>query len=133
MIPDRDFKAGDTLGAHTLNAIAAELRRLGKIAGVSPMSVSPDFAGITVGAAALDTLWWLRLGANAAGAYAWTRLVPVSGSGTWTNSPGGETGTTSNDPAREVNGNSALATNTVVMGWRDPMTNELRFVFRTCS
>ena len=133
MINLAEFRSGYALTARQLNALLDEIERLGKITAAAPLSVQIGDGGIAF-AAAFAEIWWLKLtSAGTGGAYAWTRQIAVTG-GTFANHPDGRTGTTSADPAYEINANASvnLTTNQYVKAWREPVTLELRFQAGTC-
>jgi hypothetical protein len=75
--------------------------------------------------------WILLTGGGSGGAYSWSEQVP-DGGGTWV--AGGRSGTASEDPAREVNGNSSLAADSSLRAWaRRDHDGVLRFELGVCS
>ncbi len=76
--------------------------------------------------------WWAKLTARGAAAnYAWTRQIATMG-GTWSDDTT-LTGTTSDDPAYEVNGVTTLTLPTRAWCWRDHETSEVRFSMSVCD
>lgn len=139
MIPPR-FNPGDRLGAGALNAIMAELRRLGSIRGVAPVRVSSGPEGFCIGVD-VDEVWWIKITASGGdGTYSWKRQVAGSIVGTWADSPGGEQGTVAVppstpafDPAYELNANPLVPLNSVVEAWRGLTDNALHFSLGKCT
>jgi hypothetical protein len=72
---------------------------------------------------------WVTLGANASGAYAWQEIyaTPMGG---WANAV--RSGTTTADPAYELNGNMTDLTGKNARVWRDIATGEMRFQWGSC-
>lgn len=74
--------------------------------------------------------FWIKLtGAPSSIAHPWQEVIPAA-SGTW--SVGSLSGTTSTDPAYEINGSTATLTNKYARAWRDLATGEVRFNYSTC-
>jgi hypothetical protein len=130
--PD-DFRAGQVLSATTLNELVGELERLNKIATAAPLDHANDAAGVRF-AVTVPEVWWVKLtAAGTGGKYAWTRMMGVSG-GTWTTHSGGQTGTTTVDPAVESTGKADVTTGTsaVYRAERDPVSRTLFFTAGSC-
>lgn len=60
---------------------------------------------------------WASVGAAAGSAYAFTEIYP-SAANTWATLPNGETGTTTQNPLREINGRTGVPSGTRVRFWR---------------
>ena len=131
--PD-DFRAGQTLGAAVLNEIVDELERLGKVYAEPPLVFANDASGIRFAVNAGET-WWVKLtSVGTGGKYAWARQRGVTG-GTWAAHPGGQTGTTTTDPAVETTGKADVTINAsaIYPAWRDPVSRTLFFTAGSCS
>jgi len=133
MIQLDEFRAGQVLTVRAMNALLTEVERLGKINASPPLSCVDSQGGL---AFALDQreIWWIQLTSGGTGGkYAWTRKIADT-SGTWSAHPDGRTGTTSADPAYEINANATvdISTTPIVPAWRDPATNDLRFLAGSC-
>jgi hypothetical protein len=127
------FRAGQVLSAKALNAFFAELERLGKIAVIAPVTMVSDAAGVAFGVE-VSEVWNVKLtGGGTGGDYDWTRQIGVVGGG-WDDHPSGQTGTTGDDPAHEMNDNDVvdLTGDPVVRAWRDPISRVLLFQSGTC-
>lgn len=75
--------------------------------------------------------FWIKLtGAPVAGKHPWVEQQALAG-GTWQDGAG--VGTTTDDPAREVNGSTADLTDVIVRAWRDKTSGEILFMFGACS
>lgn len=134
--PDQ-FRPGQVLSARALNEFFAELERLGKIAIAAPLTFADDPAGLQFGIG-IGEAWWVKLttagSGGTAGRYSWTRQQGVVGGG-WIDHPGGQTGTTTNDPAVESTGKADVTTGTsaVYEARRDPTSGALVFTAGSCS
>jgi hypothetical protein len=126
-----DFQAGQVLSAGSLNAIKAELARLGKLTAAPPLFVSADAAGVYFEFDDGSDAFPIKVTSGGTGGkYAWTEQVPAA-SGTWT--AGTRSGTTTSDPAWEVNMNTAVPANTIILhAYRVPETGDVRFERGAC-
>lgn len=129
----RDYSPGERLTASELNALRAEVARLGRISFVPPLGGAIEQGGVAIW---YDAPWagWVKLTSGGTGGkYAWTAQVETSG-GTWANAPGNLNGTTSVDPAYEVNATTTvpLSPNPVVWAWRDAGSGKLLFQMGSC-
>lgn len=116
---------GEPIKAEHANAIY-EAEEMLEIVGVPPIVVDGNeirYEGSPPG-------FWIKLtGAPSSTAHPWQEVIPASG-GSWTN--GSRSGTTSTDPAYEINGSTATLTNKYARAWRDPVSYEIRFNYSTC-
>jgi hypothetical protein len=127
---DREFRAGQVLTARDLNEIKAELKRLAKVTAVPPLNVSSGAGGFRMDLELRVPFAIKVTSGGTGGKYAWTAQVPTA-TGTWAAGTG--SGTTSVDPAYEVNVNTTVAANTIILrAWRDPATNVLFFERGSC-
>lgn len=127
------FMAGVPPSLDQLQALMDEIERLSSITGAAPVHVD-DLAGGFAISADVEDVWWIKIGAgNGAGAYAWTRMVPTTPAGTWMNYPGSPTGTTTVDPAYELNLNTLVPLNTIVKAWRGRNDTTLHFAMGSCA
>jgi hypothetical protein len=128
-----EFRAGQILSAAAMTAIAGELARQGKIVGTAPIQVSIGDAGIEITADLPEEFWIKLTSGGTSGKYAWKRVVGVE-DGTWEDSPDGDTGTTSDDPAVEENQRTdvPLSPEPVVLAHRDPFSGVLFFQSGVC-
>lgn len=78
---------------------------------------------------ALDVFWIKLTGAPSGSAHPWTEQLPDTG-GTWVS--GYDTGSTTDDPAYEVNGSTTDLSNLIALAWRDPTSGEVRFMYSVC-
>lgn len=129
--PD-DFQPGERLTAAELNAIRRELQRLGTISFVPPIAGLSDGSGVGIWYTGSPDRYVKLTSGGTGGKYAWTLQVEVAGGG-WANDPGGQSGTTSVDPAWEINSNTTvvLSPAPVVPAWRDA-SGVLRFIAGSC-
>lgn len=118
-------KPGDPIKAEHLNVLFDALKDIG-VVGVPPIFVENNvvrFDGLPPG-------FWIKLtGAPSSTAHPWQEVIPATG-GLWSN--GARSGTTSTDPAYEVNGSTTTLTNKYARAWRDPVTQEIRFHYSAC-
>ena len=131
--PD-DFRPGERLAASELNAMRAELQRLGRISFVAPIGGASDGAGIAIWEDRMFEGWIKLTGGGMGGEYDWTAQVAVAG-GDWEDDPGGLGGTHGDDGAFEVNANASitLSPEPIVWAWRARETGEIRFSLGNCS
>jgi hypothetical protein len=129
-MPAEDPKPGEILTAdHLAHAMGLGERTPPRESGQG-YGVSGSFGQSGV-AVPRQEFWILLTGGGTGGAYSWSEQVPDSG-GSWV--AGGRSGTSSDDPAREVNGNDALATGSTLRAWaRRDHDGVLRFELGTCS
>ncbi len=127
-------KEGDILSEDFFDryATAIEERLRITVAEGSGLGMTTGPAGTTI---TYDRSWegWIKLTAHgSAEKYAWTEQVPTSAGG-WTN--GKRAGTTTVDPAHEVNGLTTVSTasNNVVRAWRATANNRLYFQSDLCA
>lgn len=74
--------------------------------------------------------FWIKItGAPSGTAHPWEEVIPATG-GSWT--VGADSGTTSADPAYEINGSTATLTNKYARAWHDKSTGEVRFNYSAC-
>lgn len=121
---------GDELTTLHFKAIYDALERLElRVANGSGLTLSAGPGGTVIGLAERKG-FWIKLTSNSSNAYAWTEQLPQSG-GTWVD--GYQSGTTSSDPAREVNGLTTPPTlPKIVRAWRGVQSNEVLFGLSTC-
>lgn len=116
---------GQPIEAEHGNAIFEAAESL-QLVGIPPIMVD----GNTIRYDGNPPGFWVKLtGAPSSTAHPWQEVVPQTG-GTWIN--GARSGTTSTDPAYELNGSTATLTNKYARAWRDPVSNEVRFHYSTC-
>lgn len=127
---EQEFKPGQVLGAVEMNDIKAEIRRLGKVSAEAPLYVQDNASGFRFDLDQRGTFPIKLTSGGTGGKYAWTGQDFAAG-GTWANNA--SSGTTSVDPAYEVNGNASITTPTIVMrAYRDRQTNLVHFERATC-
>jgi len=120
-----DPKSGDPLRAEHVRALL-KLARTHRVRVVPPLAQMLDG---TIYLAQADGFWAKITGAPSSGKHPWQQVVGQTG-GTWAN--GAASGTTSVDPAYEVNGSTSTLTNKYVWMWREPSSGEMRFIYSTC-
>lgn len=123
-------RAGDVLRADDLNALYEALERLRLTVGLgSGLTLAETPGGTTLGWSGRPGMW-IKIGSSHTGsAYAWTEQLPATG-GTWVVGPA--SGTSTVDPARELNGNATVPANTIVRAWRAPQTLGILFAYDHC-
>jgi hypothetical protein len=76
---------------------------------------------------------WIKIagapGGTGGNAYPWQELQELTAGG-WI--PRVRSGTATADPAYELNGSTASLTGKIVRAWRDPASNEVRFLWSSC-
>lgn len=73
---------------------------------------------------------WAKVGAHGSGGkYAWTQQLDTP-SGGWANGP--RSGTTTDNPLVEANGNTGVALNKVVRAWKDSNGFCWKFIYGSC-
>lgn len=123
--PLPDPKPGDPIYAEHVRQLL-EIRRALRVRVAPPLAQMPDG---TIYLPDSGGFWAKITGAPTSGKHPWQQVVGQSG-GTWAN--GAASGTTSDDPAYEVNGSTATLTNKYVWMWREPASGEMRFIYSTC-
>ena len=128
--PGQPIRPDELISAQWLNALLALLKS-GQIV-LAPgcgleMHHTAD-GGQELRALGATGMWIKITGAGSSGAYPWTEQLEAAG-GTWT--AGDATGTTSSDPAYELNAYNSVPTNTIVRAWRTSQ-GDLRFLASTC-
>ncbi len=74
--------------------------------------------------------FWAKLTINSSNDYAWIEQIPQSG-GAWVD--GYSTGTTSTDPAHELNGNTSIPSLPIIVwAWRSATSGEVLFQQGLC-
>lgn len=128
-----DFRPGEPLPAREMNAIRAELRRLGQISFVPPIGGSSDGAGIAIWYTSLWSGWVKITGGGTGGKYSWKAQIATAG-GTWADAPGNLSGTTTVDPLYEANLNASVPLSPAPIVWasRIPETGILTFQSGSC-
>jgi hypothetical protein len=123
-------QAGQALSASFLAALLAELYRLGRVTGDGSILVEDDPSGFSfkLGGAIPPGVKFIKVTSVVSGAFAWTEQLPVA-SGGWTD--GSDSGTTSDDPAYELNNFGSVALNKVYPAWRSSI-GDLRFQSDQC-
>lgn len=110
--PIRLLERGDRyVRADDVNALIAELARLSGIE-VEGGEVDTTGSSLRLRVARPEQGIWAKI-TSGTNPYAWTEQTPTTG-GAFTNTTNGRTGTTSQDPAYELNDNSTVAANTIV-------------------
>lgn len=116
---------GQPIEADHANAIF-EVGELISLVGIPPIHVEDNvirYDGEPPG-------FWVKItGAPSSTAHPWEEVFPTTG-GSWM--VGTRSGTTSDDPAYEINGSTATLTNKYARAWRDPVTYEIRFHYSAC-
>jgi hypothetical protein len=121
-----EFHEGDPLSASMLNQLV-EWCSAGRLRFGRGIKTTGDRIAL-----AERPGWWAKLTSRGAGAnYAWTRQIATA-SGGWSDDTT-LSGTTSSDPAYEVNGNTTLTLPTRAWAWRDHETSEVRFSMSVCD
>lgn len=122
---------GDEISADHIAAIYDALQRLQiTVSQNCGITMDSGSTGITLGLG-INEGFWIKLTSRSSNSFAWTEQIHQAGD-TWVD--GYQSGTTSTDPAHEVNGNSTLPTLPVkVWAWRVPASNEVTFNIGTCS
>lgn len=130
--PGQPIEEGQQITAEWLNALLT-LWQGNRI--ITPRDASltsqPDPLG-TLLMLDLDAMLVIKItGGGTGGKYAWTEQVETSGGG-WADTSPAVTGTTSDDPAYEINGVASVAVGSVVPAWRTISQGDLRFLSSTC-
>lgn len=122
---------GDEITTEHFNRLHEALRALQiNLAPGANLDVQSTPAGYTVAANPRKGLW-IKLTGNSSNAYSWTEQLPQP-SGTWAD--GYRSGTTSADPAHEINGNtSPPSLPLIVWAWRAPQSGEVVFQVGGCA
>lgn len=104
-----ELKPGGRASASQLNALAAETERQSNFR-VGAGAMSDGGTGVQIMPPTFRLGWWAMIDSigatdgNGRTPHGWTEQRPVAG-GTWEDKPNGKSGTTSLDPAYEVNSN----------------------------
>jgi hypothetical protein len=120
-----DPKPGDVLTAEMLRVIYAGLRE--PIAVVPPLYITGTGA---IGWGEEGGFWVEFTGAPSGAKHPWKEVLPEEG-GTWAD--GVREGSTSDDPAYEINGSTVTLTGKRARAWRDRASYEVRFHYSTCT
>lgn len=120
-----DPSPGQPILAEHIKAIVEALQEI-DIRAIPPLVVGPNN---TLYLSDRPGFWIQITGAPSGTKHPWRQVVSATG-GTWANATA--TGTTSVDPAYEVNGSTATLTNKYARAWRDKATGEVRFHYSTC-
>lgn len=125
-------KPGDAILADHLKVIYEALERLEAVHYAPPLYQSGDTIVLSGRPG-----FWIRLTGKSGSAYAWTRVYPQAG-GTWLASPApNDAGTTTENPAREINGNATPTPSSgsplYVRAWYAAEAREVRFQYGSCS
>lgn len=113
------WRKGQPLQRASINQLVDHANSLSSIVGGPGIAVTRTGRSVTLaldgepGLIAADTLFPARITAADSGAHAWTELQPTTG-GSFQNKPAGRSGTTSSNPAYEVNGRTSVPANTIV-------------------
>ena len=122
-----DIRPGDPMRAEHLLALYAAVRAL-ELTVAAPLEMAPG------GAISLNSQgagMWIRLTSASGPAFAWTRVFPAAGGG-WDDDT--LSGTIADDPAVELNGNTAVGTlPLVVRAWRAPTNGQVYYQAGACS
>lgn len=123
-------RPGDEIEARHLALLYDALRRVAlSVAGNSGLSLDSGDHGTIIGFTG-DDGFYIELTANSGGAYAWTEQL-ADGAGTWV--AGYRSGTTSTDPAYEMNGNTSIPSlPQIVHARRLPSSNAVVFQLGSC-
>jgi hypothetical protein len=121
---------GDEILAEHVTALYDLIRRLRITTGEnSGLDSDSSNAGIAIGLGDSDG-FWVKLTSRSGNDFAWTEQIPQPG-GTWVDGP--QSGTTTTDPAHELNANTTLPALPVkVWAWRAPASNEVLFSLGAC-
>jgi len=132
MLPS-SFQAGQRLSADDLTSMVQEISRTGSWASGAPLAIGSGPGGFFAADSSGVKWMWIKLtGGGTSGKYAWTEQLPDD-SGAWAD--GQDSGTTSDDPAYESNGNEdvELSPAPIVRAKREPLTNTVVFTSGICS
>ena len=128
--PGQPIRPGEEISAQWLNSLQSLLKS-GQIVlapGCGLELKHTADGGQEIRAVYTNAIWIKITGAASGTAYPWTQQLEAA-SGTWTN--GTASGTTTTDPAYEINGNTSVASGTIVRAWRSAK-GDLRFIGSTC-
>ncbi len=118
MRPDPHFHQGDRLPKGFRDDLMRRLRAL-EIMAIPPLYWDETANHLYVEPEPFPVTWARLIGAGTvAGYYAWQELYPDPTSGDLVDRPGGESGTTSSNQLRELNGNPDVPEENVEC-WRD--------------
>jgi hypothetical protein len=120
-------RVGKPIAARTINAPADEIARLGNLRVEPPLEMIDGPGGPMIRLAE-PVAMWIKLTANSGANYAWTDQVRTDAG--WV--AGFLSGTTSTDPAIEINGNAAVPVNTIGRAWRDVTSASVLFMASSC-
>lgn len=118
--PNMPRRGDKTISADFLNQLAAQVASL--------LRVNGDGAGIDMAGGALQLFdkefqreWFIaKVTSESSGSYAWTEQQPATGAAGYEDRPDGRSGTTTVDPAKEMNNATGIAAGTMVLmfpGW----------------
>lgn len=117
-------KAGEPILAEHIQAIL-EIRDKLLVEYAPPLVRNGDLVYADI----RDVFWIKLTGAPSGSAHPWLEQIPDTG-GTWVS--GYDSGTTTDDPAYEVNSSTTTLTNLIALAWRDPTSGEVRFIYSEC-
>lgn len=122
---------GDEFTADRYNALVDGLKRcrLSVAHGNSSGLELDTGAGGNVLSFSRSEWFWIDLTARSGNAYAWSEVIPQAG-GSWVS--GFRSGTTSVDPAAEINGDTSFTLPQRVYAWRELASNEVLFQIGAC-
>jgi hypothetical protein len=118
-------KKGDEIRAEHIAALYEAYERI-KFAAIPPLHFRDDN---TLELGEQPGIWIKITGAPTGTAHPWKEQQATTG-GAWQDAV--MTGTTTSDPAYELNGSTATLTGKIVRAWRDRATYEMRFLYASC-
>lgn len=113
------WRKGQQLHRVYINQVVEHANAMGTIIGGPGICVTRTAGAVAIALAQPATInstadvFVAKITASSSGAHAWTQLQPAAG-GSFINHPSGKSGTTSLDPAYEINGRTSVPANTIV-------------------
>lgn len=129
MLPIPLFKPGQRKIREALNSLVRVHNAIVNMTVAGGLQVSIDDAAIVIVAPPCSGMW-IRITGAAGTAYSWEEVVRDD-SGGWETQ--GESGTTSDDPAREANDYTGVTVGTIVRATRHPQSGEVLFEISNCD
>lgn len=127
--PNPDQFKGQTLVSF-LTALVGWLARNAPRASPGSGLTVEETSGGSVWTVERRDIGWIKVTSRSGNAHAWNRVI-ATGTGAWSNDTT-LSGTTSDDPAYEANGDVTFTLPQVVYAWRDQEQGEVRFSKSKC-